>query len=64
MAVHFTTKENKRYPQALCSKSSYTSTISENFTECTCKACIKAYLGKEEKRAANRLFKNKSKKYY
>lgn len=59
MVVHFRSKENKRYPQTLCNVIALGSLVSENFSECTCKTCIKAYRGKDNERSVNRLFKSR-----
>ena len=59
MVVHFRSKENKRYPRALCNVIALGSIISEDFSECTCKTCIKAYRGKGDERSVNRLFKSR-----
>lgn len=59
MVVHFRSEENKRYPKSLCNKAAWSATISDNFSECTCKVCIRSHLGREERREVDRLFKIK-----
>ena len=59
MTIHYRSKGNKRYPRALCNVTAIGSIISEDFSKCTCKTCIKAYSGKEGKKVIDRLFKSR-----
>jgi len=59
MTVHYRSKGNKRYPRALCNVIALSSVISEDFSECTCKTCIKSYHGSGDKKVVDRLFKSR-----